>query len=361
VIKKEPWRESVTVTAPSPSPSPPATSPNAGLMAAMFGQVGIASIRAAVVDMSSMDMQASWTLSAHKDVHHEGAEAAPDSAFIAARDAGVSLREAPAEYTMVRKLSPRVWSFAWRSGPDRMVIAETRYRDRRDALDDTDTALVRLIFLSFSQAAVQDDGQPAAGLAELEWPAVDRRRGRNWRTLVRGHRVTLLLLGLGAVLALWLAAVALPAASERALAQQAEAARFHAMVDKTMSEHLSSALATGDYGELQNQLSIFHGLGYFQRAVVVNARQRAVAAAGTGNEVSIGNPLPPDLGSSAKPMPLLRGSEQLGQLLVLDKAADTQRPAFLGLWALALACFLALLGAAAVLLLPSNWRPRHKS
>ena len=341
------------------TPPSSATAHSPQLMTALFGQIGIASIRAAVIDLASMDMQSSWSLSAHKDAHNEAAEAAaPDSAFIAARDAGASLRDAPPEYTMVRKLSPRVWSFAWRASPERMVIAEARYRDRRDALDDTDTALVRLIFLSFSQPGESEEGQPAAGMSQLEWPAVDRRRGRNWRAQLRSHRFALMLLGCGALLALWLALFALPAASDRAHAQQAEAVRLQTMADKTLAEHLAAALAAGDYGELQAQLSIFHTLGYFPRAVVLNARQRVVATAGTGGEAPIGAAAPAALSSAAKAMPLLRGTDQVGQLLTLGMPADAPRGAFRALGALALAGVLATLGAAAVLLVPPNWRPR---
>lgn len=352
---KEPWRESAT----TPSPPPPsAQSPQ--LMTALFGQVGIASIRAAVVDLGSMDMQSSWSLSAHRDPHHEAVDAAPDSAFIAARDAGASLRDAPPEYTMVRKLSPRVWSFAWRASPERMVIAEARYRDRRDALDDTDTALVRLIFLSFAQPGESDAGEPSSERAELEWPAVDRRRGRNWRSQFRNHRFPILLLGLGALLALWLAVFALPAAHEQFNAQKSEAVRLQAMADKTLAEHLAAALATGDYGDLQAQLSTFHTLGYFPRALVLNARQRVVASAGMGGEAVIGAPAPAAMSGAAKAMPLLRGTDQVGQLLTLGRAAEPGAGGLRALWVLALASALAALAAAALLLLPANWRLRVK-
>ena len=353
---KEPWRESMTATTPSPPPA--AHSPQ--LMTALFGQFGIASIRAAAVDLGSMDMQSSWSLSAHKEPHHEAVDAAPDSAFIAARDAGASLRDAPPEYTMVRKLSPRVWSFAWRASPERMVIAEARYRDRRDALDDTDTALVRLIFLSFAQPAESEGGQPSSVMTELEWPAVERRRGRNWRSQLRTHRFPILLLGLSVLLALWLAVIALPSASELFTAQKSDAVRLQAMADKTIAEHLAAALATGDYGDLQTQLSSFHTLGYFPRAVVLNARQRVVASAGMGGEAVIGAPVPAAMSAAAKAMPLLRGTDQVGQLLTLGKAAETPAASLPSLWALALASALAAMGAAAILLLPARWRSRAK-
>ena len=329
-------------------------------MTALIAQVGIESIRAAVVDLNSMDTQSSWSLSAHHDTHHEGVDAAPDSAFIAARDAGASLRDTPPEFTMVRKLSPRVWSFAWRASAEHMVIAEARYRDRRDALDDTDTAVVRLVFLSFSQPGKADDGQPSSLMAELEWPAVDRRRGRSWRTQPRSHRFALLLLGASALLALGLALVAWPAANEQVAAQQSEVVRLQTMADKTVAEHLAATLASGDYGEVQFQLSSFHALGYFPRALVLNARQRVVASVGVGGEAVMGAAAPAALSGAARATPLLRGTDQVGQLLNLGKAAEPPVGSLRILWSLALASALAALGAAAILLLPVSWRVRLK-
>lgn len=351
---KEPWRESVQATAPAPGPA--AHSPE--LLTALFGQVGIASFRAAVVDLASMDMRSSWSLSASRDAHHEAADSAHDSAFIAARDAGTSLRDAPTEYTMVRKLSPRVWSFAWRASADQMVIAEARYRDRRDALDDTDSALVRLVFMALSQPGEDAEGLPTPAISDLEWPAVDRRRNRDWRTLMRSHRVPLLLLGLSALLTLWLAVFSLPAAGDRLTARESEATRLQGIADRTVVEQLTATLASGDYGEVQAQLSHFHTLGYFSRAVVLNARQRVVASVGMGGEAVIGTPVPATVSAAATAAPLVRGTDQLGQLLQLGRAAAPAGNSIHAPWVIALASCLAALAAAATLVLPANWRAR---
>ncbi len=353
---KEAWRESVAATTPAPLLS--AQSPE--LMSALFGQAGIASMRAAVVDLTSMNLQSSWSLNADREVQLETPEAAPDSAFVAARDASESLRDASPEFTMLRKLSPRVWSFAWRAGAKHMVIAEARYRDRRDTLDERDTAMVRLMFLSFAQPVASEEGRPASGMPELEWPVVDRRRGRGWRSRLRNHRVPLVLLACSALLTLWLALFALPAAREQAGVQQAEAVRLQSLADMTMAKMLGAALASGDYGELQAELTMFHTLGYFPRALVVNAKARVVAAAGTGNEAPIGVAAPVALSSTAKVVPLLRGSEQVGQFLSLGKPAETRSRAPPMLWPLALLSCLATLAAAAMLMAPANWRLRFK-
>ena len=354
--QKDAWRESVIAT----TPAPPLQAQSPELMSALFGQAGIASMRAAVVDLTSMNLQSSWSLNADKDLHLDTPEAAPDSAFVAARDASESLRDAPPEFTMLRKLSPRVWSFAWRAGAKHMVIAEARYRDRRDTLDERDTAMVRLMFLSFAQPVASEEGRPASGMPELEWPVVDRRRGRGWRSRLRNHRVPLLLLACSALLTLWLALFALPAAREQSGVQQAEAVRLQSLADMTMAKMLGAALASGDYGELQAELTMFHTLGYFTRALVVNARERVVAAAGTGSEATIGAAAPAALSSTAQVIPLLRGTEPLGRFLNLGKVGETRSRAPPVLWPLALLSCLTTLGVAAVLLAPANWRQRFK-
>ena len=354
--KPQSWPESVTVPAASPVVAAPGTT----ALTAMFGQIGIASFRAAVVNLESMDMQSRWSISAHHAAQVDAADGGPDSAFIAAKDAGVALRDAPAEYTLVRKLSPRVWTFAWRITPDRMIVAEARYRDRRDAMNDVDTVLIRLICLSCMQAGNDDDeDSPSAGLPQLEWPAVDRRRDRSWRAAARSQRPSLLLLTASAVVALWLAFFALPAASDLAAAQQTDASRVQAMADRTMTNALAAALATGDYGEVQNELTGFHALGYFQRAVVINARQRVVASAGPVSEATMGAPLPAAAGSGAKSAALLRGSEQVGQLLSFGKAAEAGRGAsFRALRLTALFSFLLAVAAGVALVIPQGWLQR---
>ena len=198
-------------------------------------------------------------------------------------------------------------------------------------------------------------------MSELEWLAVERRRSRHWRTQLHNRRFAILLLGLSALLALWLAVFALPSASDQLAAQQREAARLQATADKTVAEQLAAALATGDYGDLQSHLSSFHALGYFPRAVVLNARQCVVASIGMGAEVVIGAAAPASLSAAAKAMPLLRGSEQLGQLLTVGKPAEPPRGTLQAQWAPALASALAALGARTILLLPANWRARLKA
>jgi hypothetical protein len=351
---KEPWRESAQATVPSVGP----TAPGPELLTVLFGQMGIASFRAAVVGLASMDMRSTWSHSAERDPQLEATDAAPDSAFIAARDAGISLRDAPTEYTMVRKLSPRVWSFAWRVNADLMVIAEVRYLDRRDTLGEADSALVRLVFMALSQPEEGVEGQLSAPGSGLEWPAVDRRRNRDGRALLRSQRVPLMLLGLSALLTLWLSVISLPAAGDRLAAQQSATTRLQGVADKTVTQQLTETLATGDYGEVQAQLTHFQTLGYFPSAVVLNARQRVVASVGMGGEVVIGAAVPATVSAAASAAPLVRGTEQFGQLLQLGQAEGPPEGSIRAPWIIALASCLAALAAAVTLVVPAHWRSR---
>ncbi len=351
--RNEPRPESVSTTLPSPGQ----VQGNAGLLTALLGQCGIASIRAAVLDPASMEAHSRWSLSTQKEAQ-AAADAGSGSAFFAARDAGASLRGAPAEHTVVRKLSPRLWSFAWLAGPDQMVVVEARYRDQRDMLNDKDSALVRLVFLSLSPSGIRDSDELSLGVSELSWPSVDRRSRSDCRGQLRSQALPLVLLGLSAGLAGWLAFIALPAASDERAARQAETLRLQTMADNTVVAHLSAALATGDYGELQDELSGFHALGYFPGAAVLGVRQRVVATVGMGNDAAIGATVSAAVAATTRSVPLVLGGDELGRLLYLERTAQTDRVAIPTLKGLAGASTLAALAAAALLLPPALRRRR---
>lgn len=321
-------------------------------LAELVGKFGIASIRAAVLGRALLDTRASWRISVDDGMPSATGETNPDGAFIAAREAGDFLREAVAGRTLVRRLSPRLWSFAWTVDAEHLVIVEVRYRDHRDALGDTDSALIRLLFLELSRTRPSDTDEQDSGRSELTWPQVDRRRGRDWRSHWRERAVPLVLSALSALVSCWLAFFALPAADQEQAARQAESARSKAMLDKTVIEHLSSALATGDLGDLQDELSGFHALGYFPRAVVLNDRQRVVASVGMGNEARIGAAAPVAPGGVSRSVPLTQAGDELGRLLFAERPAPSDALPMTTWRVLGAAGALAAIGAAFTLLLP---------
>ena len=296
-------------------------------MALMFGQLGVASVRASVVDMESMAFQSAWSVTEKGEVGEDLLGKGLDSTFPAAMATIAQMGVAPPEQTVVRKLNPRHWAFAWRIDERLVAVAEARYRDQRDMMSPTDTALVRLICDTGIRARQSDGDSPrprplpasaARDHPHLQWPEVDRRQVPQ---LALSTRVAVLLMALSAVLALWLTVWVAPRARDEALALQAEVQRLQTMGSKSMISTLAASLATGDYGELQATLANFGSLGYFETAVITNARQRVVAVVGTVPDVRIGDGVPPALAKRNEALDLALGNERYGQLLLAGASA----------------------------------------
>ena len=334
-------------------------------MAMMFGQIGVVSLRASVVDMESMAFQPAWSITERGEIGEDPHNRGLDSAFPAAMATIAQMGVSTPEHTVVRKLSPRHWAFAWRIDEQHVAVAEARYRDQRDMQTQADTALVRLICdngIHASQVGTADGGGwgnvlPAGtldGRPLMTWPAIDRRRAN--RGAVAGP-LSVFVVVLSALLALWMVAVAIPWVRSDASALQTELTRLHDMGNGSMLQSLAATLATGDYGEVQAALSSFAALGYFQGAVVTNARQRIVSVAGTASDARIGDAVSPTLARSAQVLDLSIGSERYGQLMTLGAAAPTEASSGLRvLWVSALLVCLSTVAAAWLLV----WRHRQR-
>ena len=321
-------------------------------MSLMFGQLGVASVRASVVDMESMAFQSAWSVTEKGEVGEDFLGKGLDSTFPAAMATIAQMGVAPPEQTVVRKLNPRHWAFAWRIDERLVAVAEARYRDQRDMMSPSDTALVRLICDTGIRARLTDGDAPrarplpASAAREhphLQWPEVDRRQAPQ---VALSTRIGVLLMVLSALLALWLTVFVAPRARDEALALQAEVTRLQAMGSKSMLNTLATTLSTGDYGELQASLAAYGSLGYFQNAVVTNARQRVVAMVGTVPDTRIGDGVPPALARSTEALDLTLGAERYGQLLVQGAAlpvASTNASRLVSI-ATALVCLSALSG-----------------
>ena len=333
-------------------------------MAMMFGQIGVVSLRASVVDMESMAFQPAWSITERGEIGEDPLNRGLDSAFPAAMATIAQMGVSSPEHTVVRKLSPRHWAFAWRIDDQHVAVAEARYRDQRDMQTEADTALVRLICdngIHANQVATADgsgrtSAMPAGtldGRPLMMWPAVDRRRTEQAAPI---SPLNVFMVLLSALLALWMVAVAIPWARSDASAMQTELTRMHDMGQGSMQQTLAATLATGDYGELQAALTSFAALGYFQGAVVTNSRQRIVSMAGTVNDARIGDAVSPTLARSARVLDLSIGSERYGQLLTLSAAAPNE-PSSGSRVLLASALMVCLSTVAAALLL--LWRHRR--
>ena len=309
-------------------------------MALMFGQIGVSSLRASVVDMDSMDFQSAWSITERGEMGEDLQGRGLDSTFPAAMATIAQMGVAPPEQTVVRKINPRHWAFAWRIDERLVAVAEARYRDQRDMMSPADTALVRLICDTGIRAGHGEGarGQPLAAdgspdRPHLAWPEVGVAATQASLTI----RLGVLMMAVTALAALWMALVVVPKARDEALALQTELTRLHVMGNKSMLGTLAGTLATGDYGEVQAALTGYWALGYFQGAVVTNSRQRVVAVAGAVPDARIGDGVHSGLAKAAQSVDLVLGSDRHGQLLTLGPVlpplqASQSRLLLIGAW-----------------------------
>ena len=123
---------------------------------------------------------------------------------------------------------------------------------------------------------------------------------------------------LPALLAACLAAGALGYVQwRRSEALAAETQRLQALSQATLAQGVAAAAERGDYGEVQSELDRFHGLRYFDTAVVANARGQVVARSDGMPGVRIGEVLRPEAAAGSRSVELRGGGgQELGRLYV---------------------------------------------
>lgn len=327
-------------------------------MARMFRNLGVVSFRAVVVDIDSLVFHSSWAIHSTGALHDSAFEASLEGAFPNAAGTMAQLSAVPIASTLVQRMSPRRWVFAWRIDERRAVMAMAHFLEGRMAMAAVDTAVVRLVCDAGIQADLalpqRSAAEPAA--SGPVWPQVERRR----RVVPRWIRLpALLLVCLCTLLAGWLTLVSLPQTRHDAAQRDTELDRLQTMADRTMVRSVAAALGSGDYGEVQLALSGFAALGYFDQAVVTNTDHRVVAFVGTVGGVRIGDAAPLDLLRRATHQPLMQGSAPNGQLLILRPpvASAQQRVIDRLMWPSVLAL---VTGACAALLMAARW-PRRRA
>jgi hypothetical protein len=329
-------------------------------IARSFRQLGVSAFRASIVNIDSLAFQAAWTISEHGEVADSPVDRPLDSSFPAATAAINLLAESAEDETLVHRLSPRRWGLAWRLDDHRVVLSEVQFHERRDAVGDGDKTLLRLI----CGAAMQ----PPGGVPPT---AVPRADGLVWSGSGSDRPAPaptpwLVWLGLalaliGALLASWLALAALPELQRSTAERETQLTQARALADKTLVRGVATALATGDYGDVQSALGGVAALGYIDGAAVLNQRQRVVALSGGTDPLRIGDPVPTSVQASAQVVELVLGTDSLGQLLILPAPAP-QRAAGLPrhLVPLAGGTALAAAGAALALLLAQRMARRRR-
>jgi hypothetical protein len=307
----------------------------------VFQQMGLQTLRVSLLKGGSFDAQSSCLIGEQGLVQDADALRPLDSAFPGGAAHLSELMNQPEVFTSVRKLSPRQWQLAWRLEDQQTVMAEAKFHDKRDALSDADTAVLRLVCnssLRRSRDGTKQNKADEPGL--LVWPQVDRRKAAApslpaWLAAA--------LLGLTVLCCAWLLFVALPQSAQGTQALQGE---YNRLREGTMTRSLSAALATGDYGDVQSALQNCLELAQLESAVVVNDKQRTVAMVGALKNQRIGEAVVPAYAAAAKVLKLATGSQKHGELLYVPaQAQDTGGSGRAGPWAagLALVSGLALL------------------
>jgi hypothetical protein len=306
-------------------------------MARMFRQLGVQQLRASVANTHSLASQVTWSLSDMGQLSVPASERNLDSVFPGASATIANLGSLPADQTLAQKLSPRLWGYAWRVDAQHAIVAEVQYREKRDSVSETDIALVRLVcsaVIRAGQPAPTAHTQPGAlgamgahgpmapiggvGAHALVWPAVERRA---YVASPRATWTALVLSCLAALLTGWLALSAVPKTSQAANAQQEQFERVRKATDGSLVGGLSQALATADYGEVQTALNNFFKLGFFESALVANARGKVVALAGPVPLQRIGDPVNGAYVGAARALALAPGPEGVGKALLMEPQA----------------------------------------
>lgn len=306
--------------------------------------LGVRSVRASIVDLETMNLSLAWSFA-------DSMPLPTDSTFSTTPSSFAGLFAAQPGETFVRKLSPRRWAFAWRLDVDQAVFGEAHFFDRRDELGANETALLRLVCDSGIRSTAMSDREDAESTAdhiEQVVPLVDSRAGAR-RTWLEHALLGLALLA--SVLAGWMLLETLPQWQRNLSAHAESVEQLERRADSTVSMRLAVALTTGDYGEVQSELTALKSLGYFEDALVTNAKRRVVASVGQASGQVIGSEIDPAGVNGRRRLPLLMGSQDQGNAWITEPPRAPQAEDMTAAVVSAIAAFTASALVALVLLL----------
>lgn len=350
---------------PTPTAAPGSVRGLRGDMVHGLRQLDVVSVRCLLIDIASLDFRQAWTITESGGFTQDAAVWPADPEFPGLVTTVSRLAGAPSDETFTRRIAPRRWVFGWRIEQSLVIVVDARFRVPLGEVSPADTAMLRLVCRTSlprrreaappepadkgdevpPRPAVQssatagetglfvapsivasgstEDRAKAAqtGSTETqtsypapELPAIDSGQVRPGLSLAA--KLGLGLLVACALIALWVAAVAVPSALSAHLSERQQQKE---RADLTMTRELATALATGDYGDLQTVLSSFEALGYFESALVTNSGQRIVAQAGPTPGTRIGDGVPPAVRAAARTLVLAIGSQSLGEFVLLSE------------------------------------------
>lgn len=220
------------------------------------------------------------------------------------------LAQASVEVTRVLKVGPKRCLLAWRLNDTHARIVDVQFRHPRHEVSEAQSELIRFVASASIQSVAS--AVPAADAAP-SWSQFEPQPDRP-----RYYPAILGLTLLAAAISAWIGVVSAPSIRESVSAQQVQVARLREMAERTLVLQLSAALATADYGQVQEVLTDFSKLGYFAAAVVTNDAHRVVAMSGAVDTQRIGDGVTPEFARTARVLPLKLGSQMQGQLLFTE-------------------------------------------
>lgn len=327
-------------------------------IAATARRLGIASMRAAVVDPRSMSPDAGWALAPRTDAPDStsGGDStlgdAPDSELGANTGFQAELAELAdldADEMLLRRQSPRRWAFGWRLDRRRAIVGAVLFTERQERIDPSTEAWLRVLAdtgLRMRGGASAGSAGGATGAQDdhlMSWPQVERRAPQK---PTRADITLLALSFLGVLLSALLLGYLLPRWQDAHEAQRERLEQLVARGERTAALRLCEALSRGDYGDVQTELSSLATLGYFADAAVSNTRGRVVALVGKPPGLAIGSPAPADGDAQFRRTPLTMGAQTFGTLWLLPQAEEPgELPLTAGLTAAAMTGLASLVSA----------------
>lgn len=279
-----------------------------------FGPNGLESVRAWVVNTTSMQCDTVW--------HITQAGPSPEKCIGGEFDGGCStamativhLTHASGEDTVARQIDALRWVYAWRVDDDHVAVAEATYNVPHPERTGADIEMMRTVCEDFvcgpefagrprlaatplkpSMAAPPDgiDGPTTpspvpstASVLESAFSSLSadqpQRRSALEQPVYRAAVAALMALYIVVALVLYVS-------HRHASALYGEALTFQSRAEISMLAQLSDRLSEGDYGEVQSELQSFATRQHFKAAAVSNARGRVVAIAGDVPDVRIGD------------------------------------------------------------------------
>ncbi len=282
----------------------------------LWRQLGADHCRVAVIDLASLQPLA-WRWMRDGGVSSGAGDAQPLDHILPGCDGllGQWARHCEGEpgAVVTHTLSPRRWVYFWRIDDQLGALVQMHFLAPRHSKHEFDTAGVRVVcehWLAPDLGALRGVTRAPSRI----WDLVDRRARQ---PISRATRLAFFsLLGCG-LLGLWFGSFGASLINDSAEAQQREIARLSALADNSLQLHLSQALAGGDYGQVQDVLSLHQSLGHFSAAGVTNDRGQLVAHAGFVPALPVGKPVAPEVRARAVAKPLAVGSSRLGEVLLV--------------------------------------------